>query len=157
MGIKLRIYLIIVAVIAALGTGGYFYYHWSQEKINGLEQTVTTLKSAVATQQNTIKSMKRDSALLQENLNTINEQFRQARKENDDLVAKLSRHNLGYLATQKPKLVQDIINKGTADSGRCFEILSGSPLTAKEKAATKKSQVNSMCADIANPNYKAKQ
>ena len=36
---------------------------------------------------------------------------------------------------------------------RCLEIASGSPLTAQELAATKKSEANNECPDLANPNY----
>ena len=36
---------------------------------------------------------------------------------------------------------------------RCVEIASGAPLTEKEKTATKKSEINSECPSIANPNY----
>ncbi len=36
---------------------------------------------------------------------------------------------------------------------RCVEIAMGSPLTDKEKNATKKSEINSECPSIANPKY----
>jgi len=36
---------------------------------------------------------------------------------------------------------------------RCVEIAMGSPLTEKEKNATKKSEINAECPSLANPNY----
>ena len=66
---------------------------------------------------------------------------------------KLSKHELGALAEAKPGLVQKLVNKGSANAARCFEILTGSPLSESERAATKKSEINSSCPDIANPNY----
>ena len=40
--------------------------------------------------------------------------------------------------TKKPKPIERIINKGSAQALRCVEIAMGSPLTEKEKNATKK-------------------
>ena len=54
---------------------------------------------------------------------------------------------------QKPNLVENIINNATDDVNRCFEILSGSPLTLEEIDATKQSEINASCPAIANPNY----
>jgi hypothetical protein len=70
-----------------------------------------------------------------------------------ELEIKLADHELSYLATNKPKLVERVINNGTDDVLRCFEILSGKELTEEEINATKRSQINSSCSDIANPNY----
>ena len=53
----------------------------------------------------------------------------------------------------KTKVIEKIINNATDNSQRCFEILTGSPLTEKEKNATKKSEINPECPSIANPNY----
>jgi hypothetical protein len=100
--------------------------------------------------------MEQDAAQINERLTVLNKQFQEARKENNVLKEKLSEHDIGYLAAQRPKTMQRLFNKGTKDVGRCFEILSGAPLTEEEKSATKKSQANSSCPDIANPNYKAK-
>ena len=59
------------------------------------------------------------------------------------------------LANPDPLKLQDvewiIITKDNAN--RCMEIASGSPLTEEELAATKKSQTNTECPRLANPNY----
>ena len=51
------------------------------------------------------------------------------------------------------KLVEKLINKGSERATRCVEIAGGSPLTEKELLATKKSEINTECPSIANPNY----
>ena len=61
--------------------------------------------------------------------------------------------DIGDLATKRPESVEKIINKGSTNAMRCSEIAMGSPLTEKEKNATKKSEINSECPSIANPNY----
>lgn len=153
---KIYIYGIIAGVVLLAGIGAWWYYSWSQNEIQTLRDNNAKLETAVETQKETISDLKADGQKQFETLQETNKKFQEARAENNVLKDKLSKHNLGYLASQKPKLVERIINKGTDDVGRCFEILSGAPLTEKEKAATKKSQINSSCPDIANPNYEAK-
>ena len=46
-----------------------------------------------------------------------------------------------------------VINKGTKNALRCMEIAMGAELTEKEKNATKKSEINPECFNIANPSY----
>ena len=46
-----------------------------------------------------------------------------------------------------------IERKREQQRARCFEIAQGSPLTEEELNATKKSQINAECPNIANPNY----
>ena len=48
---------------------------------------------------------------------------------------------------------QKIVNRGSERATRCVEIAGGSPLTEKELLATKKSEINTECPSIANPNY----
>ena len=62
-------------------------------------------------------------------------------------------YNLGKLAIEKTKVIEKIVNKGGENASRCIEIASGSPLTEKEKNATKKSEINPECPSIANPKY----
>jgi hypothetical protein len=63
------------------------------------------------------------------------------------------KRDIGSLAEQKPALMAKVINRGTKNAMRCMEIAMGSSLTEKEKNATKKSQINPECSDIANPSY----
>ena len=51
--------------------------------------------------------------------------------------------------------IEKIINKGSDRATRCVEIAGGSPLTEKEINATKKSEINTECPSIANPNYES--
>ena len=60
---------------------------------------------------------------------------------------------LVYLQLKKPKAIERITNAASDKATRCIEIASGSPLTEKEINATKKSEINTECPSIANPNY----
>ena len=63
------------------------------------------------------------------------------------------RRDIGNLALNKPKSIERIERKREQQRARCFEIAQGSPLTEEELNATKKSQINAECTNIANPNY----
>ena len=89
-----------------------------------------------------------------------------ANKEMNDLIGKLKtdfaeldkrfnkkNRDVGLLAIEKTKAVERITNSASDKANRCIEIASGSPLTEKEINATKKSEINTECPSIANPNY----
>ena len=63
------------------------------------------------------------------------------------------RRDIGNLALNKPKSIERIERKREQQRARCFEIAQGSPLTEEELNATKKSQINAECTNLANPNY----
>ena len=63
------------------------------------------------------------------------------------------RRDIGNLAVNKPKSIERIERKIEQQRARCFEIAQGSPLTEEELNATKKSQINAECTNLANPNY----
>jgi len=156
--INIKMYLLGFGALFFLTVIGsaYWYYSWSQEEIKILNVNNALLETAVAAQTEAIESMEIDALNVGKQIVLVSGQFREARHENNVLRAKLAKHDVAFLAEKKPGLIQKIVNKGTDDVGRCFEILSGAELTEQEKTATKKSQINSSCPDIANPEYEAK-
>lgn len=118
-----------------------------------LEESNRTLEQAIKDQQAAIDALNRDIQLMNEVQTQTLKDFAASRNRVSILENKLRDHELGFLASQKPALVENIINSATADIGRCFEIATGSPLTSSEINATLKSEINSECFDIANPNY----
>lgn len=151
---KFQIYLAIAALIAAIGIGAIWYYKDSQHRIEVLLQEKIQLEVALDLQQKTIESIRKDIDAQRIILQDTYRKFDIARQEAQILADKLSKHEIGQLAIQKPKLVENIINKATQEAYRCAEIASGAPLTLEERSATKKSQINNSCTSLANPNYK---
>ncbi|SRR6056297_446272 len=155
--------LAIVAVIAAIGGAIYFHFQSIQAKDDRiaelvsekatLEANVAQLEEGITKQQETIASLQEDFRLQAEILNSTNEQFQDARDNVTRLRDRLGSHELGFLAYNRPGLVENIINDATDEVGRCFEIAAGAPLTEEELNATLPSQINSECPDLANPNY----
>ena len=141
--------------VATMVAGFYWYYQDSQKRIMDLMANQAKLETAVAIQEATIKQQQEDMAKQAATLEKVNDAFAKAQADKQNLTDKLMKHDLGKLAEKKPGLVEEKINRGTDNVGRCFEILSGAPLTDAERNATKKSEINNECPSIANPSYVA--
>ena len=145
--------LILTVVIGAVGFGAWKYYQYTQEQIRIYAVNAATAELAQQEAEAAVESLKRDMVEIQQQFTVVSKKFEVAKGRVSALENKLSEHEIGDLAQKKPKLIEKIIDKGTQDVLRCYEILTGSPLTEKEIAVTKKSQANTTCSDVANPNY----
>ena len=139
-----------------MGSGGYGAYAWITKLQNDnkiLQVNQSKLEGAVSEQQAAIEQHVADAAKIQAANADLREEQAALEKDKKSLAKKLGRHELDVLAENKPGLVVRIINRASRNELRCFEIQTGSPLTPDELAATKKSEINGECPDIANPNY----
>ncbi len=83
---------------------------------------------------------------MQTQLKKLNNEFTAIRKQNGILAKKLIEdHDIGFLGANRPKSVQRIITGASKRAGRCFEILSGAPLTQKEMEAKNGKAFNREC------------
>lgn len=149
---KIKLYLILAAVLAAVGGGLYWKYQQMQKDILTLTQNNAILDTAVKTNEATIKQLEADNRRQQQTLTQLNEQFTAARETNRDLQDRLGRHDIGVLSAAKPGLTQRVLNNATKNVNRCIEILSGAPLTEAERNASNASEFNKECPWI-HPNY----
>ena len=120
-----------------------------------LKENAVKLESAIQDQKTLIENQQKDfQEILQAN-NKMNELVGILKKDLEDLDKRFNKKNrdVGKLAIAKTKSIERITNGASARAIRCVEIASGSPLTEEEKKATKKSEINSECPSIANPNY----
>ena len=152
---KIKMLLILTVVIGAVGFGAWKYYQYTQEQIRIYAVNAATAELAQQQAEAAVESLKRDMVEIQAQFTAVSSKFEVAKGRVDALEDKLSEHEIGDLAQKKPKLIEKIIDKGTQDVLRCYEILTGSPLTDEEIAVTKKSKANTTCPDVANPNYEA--
>jgi hypothetical protein len=67
------------------------------------------------------------------------------RTRNKILAKKLESLDLGLLGAEKPDVVERLINRGTANALRCFELMSGAPLSEKEREAENGKAFNREC------------
>ena len=124
---------------------GLLYVQNLQKDLENAIATNTGLEIANAAAQSAIEELESDYSRIQQQLSRVNTEFAEARAQNTQLRNRLSEHDLGMLAENRPESVERIINRATDNAGRCFEILSGSQLTEEEQNATSGNQFNREC------------
>jgi soluble P-type ATPase len=118
-------YLIILMLVGSMGGGALWYYKDTQSTIATLRDNNSKLMVAAETNQETINSMARDYAIAQENMQALQERAKEAEEYQDELSAKLRRHDLTALTLQKPGLIEKRVNNATAKIFDELEIDSG--------------------------------
>jgi len=155
-------YIKIAMLVIMLGglAGGVAYVMKLRADLAISEANNAKLESAVSDQKAVIEQQIKDveairSAMAEQN--ALNEKLNASIQDLSDKFNKVNasgeKRDIGNLAEQKPKLMQRAINRGTKNALRCMEIAMGAELTEDEKNATKKSQINPECPDLANPSY----
>jgi cytochrome c551/c552 len=143
--IKLYAMLIVIALLGGAGYGAYAYYKDSQARIATLTTNNAKLDGAIKTSEAAIASIQKDMKKVNIQLKKVSSNFADIRNQNSKLAQKLETIDLGILAFNKPKSIERAINGGTKNAGRCFEILSGSPFTVREKEAKDAKSFNKEC------------
>ena len=143
MGMKLAGVMALISFVIA--GAFYWYYNDTQERMAILNENNAKLEVAVQTSEAAVEQLQVDFQRASEELNKVNKEFSDIRRQNRTLSDKLGRHDLGNLAENKPGLVERIITGASTKAGRCFELLSGAELTDKEKEAKNGKSFNSEC------------
>jgi len=151
----LGIRLFLIGIVATAIAGGGFYVVKLQKDNAILKANAIKMESAITEQKQLIENQKKDfEAILGAN-KEMNDLIGKLKTDFADLDKRFNKKNrdVGLLAIQKTKAIERITNAASVKANRCIEIASGSPLTEKEINATKKSEINTECPSIANPNY----
>ena len=147
---------VIIMAIVFIGISGAFAYVMKLRSDNAiLEANQIKLELSIESQKKVIAKQKEDFSKILEANKKMNTLVNNLQKDIDALDKRFNKgaRDFGKLAENKPKLVEKLIIRGSDRAGRCIEIAGGSPLTEKELLATKKSEINTECPSIANPNY----
>ena len=152
----------IAMIVIALATAGGGFLHYKTVKADLetakannllLEQSVEGQKAVIAQQENDFKSILAANATLQEQNKVLAAEFSALDERFNKINAQGEVRDIGKLAVERTRSIERVINNASSKAMRCVEIAMGSPLTEKEENATTKSQINSECPSIANPNY----
>tara|TARA_X000001036_G_scaffold66327_1_gene57034 strand:+ start:2092 stop:2565 length:474 start_codon:yes stop_codon:yes gene_type:complete len=137
---------IVLILILLAGAGGAYTYVTNLQKTSEIHR-LNALKFEQAAQQNeeALRVQKENYIALQKNLEEVNQEFAASRAQNGVLTKKLAEHDINALAAERPDSITRLINRGTVNAGRCFEILSGADLTDKEKEAKSATSFNKEC------------
>lgn len=131
--------------LSSAGFAAYKYYKDTQEALRILTENNVKLEIAVATNEETINSLQADYAAAQTQLTQINAAYTTIRRQNQELADKLQKIDLTAAALANPAAIERAVNRGTENAGRCFELLSGAPLTDREKEAKDGISFNKEC------------
>ena len=148
-------------LVVLAGAGGGFMYvknlkadlATSEANNLKLEQSIDSQKAVIQQMKADFEAMTKIKAEIEKQNLILKAEFKALDQKFNKINGKGEVRDIGDLATKRPSSVEKIINKGSNNAMRCQEIAMGSPLTEKEKNATKKSEINSQCPSIANPNY----
>lgn len=101
-----------VLMIAA-GAGFYFYYNHTQARLTALAEQISSYRDANEALQRTITRREEELARQIRSLDQLGREVNQIRKEAGELAELLARHDLKYLASQRPGLIENRVNAGT--------------------------------------------
>ena len=159
----IQIVIILVILMAGGGFGAWTYMEKLQAdnrvlQVNQeiLKENELKLNDAIADQQAVIAAKAKQAEDIQTANAALRAETNRLSGEKDNLAKKLGRHELDVLAQNKPGLVSRVINRASDNALRCFEILTGSPLTHDELQADKPSLYNRECPTI-HPKHPANQ
>ena len=128
----LKIKLILMVIMLAGAGGGYMYVKKLQKDNLTLKINQSKLETAIEDNNAVIEQQTKDLKKIRSTLSELDEVNKKLQADRDNLNKRLSKHDIGNLAENKPGLVEKIINKASDSAVRCMEIASGSPLTEKE-------------------------
>jgi hypothetical protein len=152
----------IAMIVVALATAGGGFLHYKNVKADLetakannliLEQSVEGQKAVIAQQKQDFTAILAANKTLQEQNKVLAAEFSALDKRFNKINGQGEVRDIGKLAVERSRSVERVINGASDKAMRCVEIAMGSPLTEKELNATKKSEINSECPSIANPNY----
>lgn len=108
---QIKILFIIVALVGA--SGAIYYVKKLQHENEILILNQAKLETAVEEQKAVITQQKESyEKILQSNV-ALNDKINEVNKSKDELQKKLAKHDMNFLAVEKPKLIERIINKGS--------------------------------------------
>ena len=147
--------MIMTMVIVAGLAGGVIYVNKLRSDNAILKANQLKLEASVESQKQVIAKQKEDFQAIMKANKELGVLINNLKKDLQDLDKRFTKkkRDIGKLAIERSKAIERIINSASDKAARCIEIASGSPLTEKEINATLKSQINTECPLIANPNY----
>lgn len=152
---------IALVIIMMTGAGGGLLYvktlksdlEISKANQAKLELAVNDQKAVIAQQREDFEAIMTANRELQDTQRVLQTELKNLDERFNKINGKGEVRDIGKLAEERSKSVERVINNASKKAMRCVEIAMGAKLTEKEINATKKSQINSECPSIANPNY----
>lgn len=141
---------IVIIVIALAGAVFYVKHNESvKERLltenAQLQANINTYKDAIKTQNDTINFLQAEQKRRTEEFLRAESNFATIREQNQELVDKLKQIDESLNAAENSQAAEVIINDISKNMNRCFELISGAPLTTAEKNAKNENEFNPEC------------
>ena len=94
-------------------SGSFWYIDRLQDNISTLKGNQIALEGSIKQQNESIKQHLAKQKQTQEQVNVLTAKNQEAQREVNKLKNTFAKHDLDNLALAKPKLIENIINKGT--------------------------------------------
>ena len=148
--------LIMIGIMVIGLSGGVSYVYKLKADNATLKSNQVKMEQALEQQTKYIEQQKKDYEAILKADQEVNKLVGNLKKDIDDLDKRFNKgtRDLGKTAMERPEAMERIVNKASDKALRCVEIAGGAKLTEAEIKATKKSEINSECPTLANPNYK---
>jgi 3-polyprenyl-4-hydroxybenzoate decarboxylase len=108
---QIKVLFIIVALVGA--SGAIYYVKKLQHENEILILNQAKLETAVEEQKAVITQQKESYEKILASNVALNDKITEVNKAKNELQKKLAKHDMNFLAVEKPKLIERIINKGT--------------------------------------------
>ena len=146
--------IITVIIIAGISGAGIYVMKLRADNAT-LKANQIKLEQAVESQQQVIAQQKKDFDDIMQANKQLNVLVQGLKKDFDDLDKRFNKggRDLGKIAIERTDAIQRVVNKASEKAARCIELASGAKHTEAELKATKKSEINTECPSIANPNF----
>ena len=109
----MKINFIIIGVCATVLGGSMLYIKWLQAENETLRANQAKLEQSIADQNESIKNYLANQKRQTEQITLLETQRQEAQRELNKLRDTFAKHDIGKLALAKPKLIENIVNKGT--------------------------------------------
>ncbi len=146
----------VITILLIAGIAGAGMYVMKLRSDNAiLKANQVQLESAIEDQAKVLEQQKKDFDAIMESNKKLNILINTFKKDLDELDKRFNKkkRDVGKLAIERSQSVERVINKGSAEATRCVELASGAERTEEELKATLKSEINTMCPSLANPNF----
>ena len=137
--IKVYLLLAIMAILGAVGYGGYMYYKDTQQRIATLTANNAKLETAVQISEQSIATLQSDIAKNAELNRELQGQLQVAERYGDQLRNTLRKHNLTHLANKKPSLIERKMQNATNRLWDCLADITDPANGVQSKNGTKSS------------------
>ena len=148
---RLALKMALILAIAGGAVAVRFYIKSLNTQLELAAEKQARMDDVINSQQMAMEAVQNNLKAMQEAQSELNGKLSEAEQGRRSLEVKFNQtkdgqtRNIGAMANKEPQRVEDSINRGTKDAGRCNEIISGSPLTQDEKDGKIK---NSICPDL---------